>query len=304
MLSYGRACYGWARAREKVQSNPFEGLPIASAPAKRDRVLSDIEIGLIWRAAGMLGWPWRQFLRLLLVLGQRRDEVAGMRWAELASDRSLWTIPAERSKNSKAHIVRLPSEARTVLAEVPRLDGCPFVFSTTGRTPISGFSVAARRLDAAIANLRAGEAKDAGEPPPAPLPDWRWHDIRRTMVTWLAGAGFPPHVADKLLNHTTTTGLSDVARVYQRAEFLPERKAALEAWARMCCAVRRRRRTRRTCCGCRFAASDPECPPIRGAKAARREARTKFSRIGFPLGFRAAKAADSGEFQRADAGNT
>ena len=67
-----------------------------------------------------------------------------------------------------------------------------------------------------------------------PMPAWRLHDFRRSAVTWLAGPPhrFPPHVCDKLLNHVATTGLSDVARVYQRAQFLAERQAALEAWAR------------------------------------------------------------------------
>ena len=60
--------------------------------------------------------------------------------------------------------------------------------------------------------------------------DWRLHDVRRTAVTWMAGAGFPPHVADRLLNHVEGA-IRGVAAVYQRGEFLPERKAALEAWA-------------------------------------------------------------------------
>jgi integrase len=59
---------------------------------------------------------------------------------------------------------------------------------------------------------------------------WRFHDLRRTAVTWLAGAGFPPHVADRLLNHVSGS-IRGVAAIYQRGEFLAERKAALEAWA-------------------------------------------------------------------------
>jgi integrase len=86
-------------------------------------------------------------------------------------------------------------------------------------------------VDTAIVKARAEAAAADGAAPEA-MPPWRFHDLRRSAVTWLAGAGFPPHVCDKLLNHVATTGLSDVARVYQRAQFLPERRAALEAWAR------------------------------------------------------------------------
>ena len=65
---------------------------------------------------------------------------------------------------------------------------------------------------------------------PPPLPDWHLHDFRRACVSWLASNGTPPHVADRLLNHTAGT-IKGVARIYNRAEYLPERKAALERWA-------------------------------------------------------------------------
>ena len=185
----------------------------------------------MWRAAGTLGHPFGPLVRLLLLTAQRREEVAGMRWSEVSADMAVWTIPAKRAKNGAAHVVHLAPEARAVLASVPRIAGSDFVFTTTGRTAASGFSKAKERVDAAIAKARAETAVDAGADPEA-MPAWRFHDLRRSAVTWLAGAGFPPNVCDKLLNHVTTTGLSHVARVYQRAEFLPERRAALEAWAR------------------------------------------------------------------------
>ena len=88
---------------------------------------------------------------------------------------------------------------------------CNLVFTISGRTPVSGF--AKERLD-----WLSG------------VWDWRLHDIRRTAVTWMAGAGFPPHVADRLLNHVEGA-IRGVAAVYQRGEFLPERQAVLGAWA-------------------------------------------------------------------------
>ena len=149
-----------------------------------------------------------------------------MRWSEVSADMAVWTIPAKRAKNGAAHVVHLAPEARAVLAGLPRFAGTDFVFTTTGKAAVSGFSKAKERVDAAIAQARAETAADAGAAPEA-MPDWRFHDLRRSAVTWLAGAGFPPNVCDKLLNHVGATGLSDVARVYQRAEFLPECRAAL-----------------------------------------------------------------------------
>ena len=109
-----------------------------------------------------------------------------------------------------------------MLAAMPRLEGCDLVFTANGRTPVSGFAKSKERSDR-LSGVR----------------DWRLHDFRRTAVTWMAGAGFPPHVADRLLNHVEGA-IRGVAAVYQRGEFLPERKAALEAWAEHVLASARR----------------------------------------------------------------
>jgi len=233
--AYGRACYAWAGKRGMVSGNPFVALPIPSGNVSRDRVLTDAEVALIWQAAGALGYPFGPLVRLLLLTAQRREEVAGMRWSELSEDRTTWTIPKERAKNGKAHVVHLAPAARTILADVPRFvsaipDAPDLVFTTTGRTPVSGLSKVKLQLEARIA---AARAKAVGNPErdalPA-LPPWRYHDFRRTAVTWMAGNGVAPHVADRLLNHVQGT-ISGIAAVYQRQEFLAERRAALEAWA-------------------------------------------------------------------------
>ena len=219
-MAYGRACYGWAVKRRRLVVNPFAGLPvIQGANPSRDRVLTDAEVGAVWRAAGAMGLPFGPLVRLLLLTAQRREEVAALRWSELSADLSTWTLPGSRAKNGKAHVVHLAEPARAILASVPRIAGQDLVFSVTGTTPPSGFSKAKLALDAAIAK-RDSRADVAG---------WRFHDFRRTAVTWLAGAGFPPHVADRLLNHVGGS-IQGVAAVYQRSEFLAERKAALAAW--------------------------------------------------------------------------
>ncbi len=222
-LAYGRACYSWAVKRGRLDSNPFSGLPIPSANTSRDRVLTDNEIGTIFRNSENLGFPFGPLFQLLMLTAQRRDEVAGIRWSEISNEGSTWTIPASRAKNGKAHVVHLTSAARAIIAALPRSDGSDLVFTTNGRTHVSGFSKARERLGALIsANSQGQPVED----------DWRLHDFRRTCVSWLAGAGFSTAVADKILNHTTATGLSTVGQVYQRQEYLSERKRALEAWTR------------------------------------------------------------------------
>jgi integrase len=237
-MAHGRACYGWAVKRRRLSLNPFAGLPqVEGGNPSRDRVLTDAEIGAVWRAAGTLGEPFGCIVRLLVLTAQRREEVASLRWSELSPDMAIWTLPAARAKNGKAHVVHLAEPARVILADMPRVAGQDLVFSTTGTTAPSGFSKAKRMLDTAMAKDAAalwphaerGRRRTCGTAPELAA-EWRLHDLRRTAVTWLADAGFPPHVADKLLNHVSGT-IRGVAAIYQRGGFLAERKAALEAWS-------------------------------------------------------------------------
>jgi integrase len=213
VMAYARAAFRWAQKRGKVATNPFADLPVSAGTTERDRVLTDPEIAAIWRATGGLGESFAPLVQMLTLTLQRREEVAGMRWSELSADLSLWTIPAERMKNRKPHDVALPESARAVLGNVPRLNGSDYVFTTTGKTPLSGFSKAKARLDAL-----------------AGVSGWRLHDLRRTGVSKLAALGFDSIVADKLLAHRPAK-LRGVAGVYQRHDFAAERARALDAWA-------------------------------------------------------------------------
>lgn len=219
--AYGRACYSWAVKRGRLTENPFEGIPSPATNGSRDRVLNDAEIGAVARNVDLLGHPFGPLIKLLMLTAQRRDEVATMRWSELSNDLTTWTQPAGKTKNKQGHIVHIAPEARGILSSLPRRTDTDLIFSTNGKTAVSGFSKAKSRLDEIIAEKNGGAA----------IQDWRLHDFRRSCVTWLAGAGFNPAVADKILNHTTATGITTVGRVYQRAEYLQERKQALEAWA-------------------------------------------------------------------------
>ena len=137
-------------------------------------------------------------------------------------------MPRHEAKNNHAHLVYLSASTIEVLNSVPSIFG-NLVFTSTGTTPVSGFSRAKRRIDEA---MLAAKREERGERCDA-IPGWRLHDLRRNAATGKAGLGFPPHVVDKVLNHVSGT-IRGVAAVYNRFEYLDERRAALEAWGRMC----------------------------------------------------------------------
>jgi integrase len=213
VMGYARSAYGWALKRGEVDRNPFADLPPMGREVRRDRVLTEAELGAIWNAAESLGPIHGGFARFLMLTLARRDEVARMTWDEVAADLSTWTLPGERAKNNRKHVVHLAGPARAILAALPRSRASSLVFATVDGKGLSVFSYIARVLTKR-SNTTA----------------WRLHDFRRAGVTALAGMGFAPHVADKLLNHVSGT-INGVAAIYQRAEFMNERRAALDAWA-------------------------------------------------------------------------
>jgi integrase len=154
--------------------------------------------------------PYGAIVELLALLGQRRSEVAEMTWREVEIEKNLWTIPAERAKNSRTHFVHLAPRALEIIHAQQKSDG--LVFPTPSGKPFMEFSNLKLRLD-----------KDSG------VSNWVLHDLRRTVVSGMASLGIAPHVADKVLNHQSGT-ISGVAAVYQRHEFLAERQAAMNLW--------------------------------------------------------------------------
>ncbi len=228
-MSYARSAFSWAEKRGKVPGNPFKGLPIAPFGEARDRALTDAELAEVWAAAGAMAYPFGLLFRLAILTLQRREELAGMRWSEISGDGTKWTIPGARMKNGNPHVVHLSGASRDVLAGMPRTDGQDLIFTTTGATPVSGFSKAKVQLDRKIMEARAKAAKASGKPA-TPLVPWRLHDFRRTGVSKLAALGIDSIVADKLLAHKAGK-LHGVAAVYQRHDFAAEQAHALDAWA-------------------------------------------------------------------------
>jgi integrase len=175
---------------------------------------------LVWQAFAAEAGIFGPLLKLLLLTGQRRGEVAGMLWSELrdlSSPDAIWEIPGTRTKNHRNHLVPLSQASLLVLSDLPRIG--PFVFSTTGVTPVSGFGKVKARLDTWI------QSKDRSFKP------WTLHDLRRTLVTGMNDRlGIQPHVVEAIVNHISGDAKRGVAGVYNRALYLDERRRALEAW--------------------------------------------------------------------------
>ena len=138
--------FAWLVQQRRLTINPCTGVHRPETPRARERVLSDAELVKFWQSTAELGPPFGQVLRLLLLTGQRLNEVAGLRWTEIDGDEIH--LPGSRTKNHRAHVVPLPQAAQEVLASVQRVPGSSLVFTTTGTTPISGWSRTKHRLDA------------------------------------------------------------------------------------------------------------------------------------------------------------
>jgi integrase len=236
-----KTLFKWVVDEELVASDPTARVRKMVKETARDRALSDDEIRLFWAGCDKLGWPFGPMFKLLLLTAQRRDEVGGMEWSEIEPhEKRVWTIPREKAKNDRAHEVHLSELAIEIIGELPKIsrargDGAgsepgPYLFTTNGERPVSGFSKAKTRLDKHMMEILRSEFEEAGkDADKAEIDGWILHDLRRTAATGMARLNIAPHVVDRILNHVSGT-IRGVAAVYNRHAYLEERKTALEAW--------------------------------------------------------------------------
>lgn len=215
-----RKFFYWLLDREAIDKSPLAGAKAPRAVPARARVLSPREVWAIWQASLDMPYPFGPFTRILLATAQRRSEVAGMDWQELSDPDehgSFWCIPGSRMKMGLDHLVPLSpllvSELRTLSNHRSGL-----LFSTTGVTPISGFSKARNQLHAA-AEAKLGE----------PIPHFRWHDLRRTASTGMQTCGVLVEVTERVMAHVSGK-VSGVAAVYNLYDYLDEKEYALNCW--------------------------------------------------------------------------
>jgi integrase len=205
------ALFAWSQREGIVESNvalatnnPAAGLP------SRERVLERTEVRAIWNACG--DDDFGAIVRLLLLTGQRRNEVADLRWSEVDFDVAAITLSPARTKNKRQHVVPLSGAALSILQTRPRDRDLIFGIGDRGFT---NWSNAKRALDAAIGNN---------------LPRWTLHDLRRTAATGMADIDIDPHVIEAALNHASGSKRG-VAGVYNRSSYERQKRAALDRWA-------------------------------------------------------------------------
>jgi integrase len=216
--------FRWSVGRGILEINPMADLPKPGAAVKRDRVLSDSELALVWKASIKTEWPFGPFFRLLILTGSRRDEIGALRWTEIHVDRI--ELEGDRTKNGAPHTVPLSPQAAALIEALPRVTGSEFVFTTTGETSVSGWSKAKAMLDGAVGELNRDKA----------LPPWHLHDLRRTMATGLQRLGVSLQVVEAILGHISGSR-AGIVGVYQRHTYDAEKKAALDDWAQHVAAI-------------------------------------------------------------------
>jgi integrase len=203
------ACFSWAMQMGLAEANPVVAAYKPKAPPSRDRVLSDGELSAIWN--GLANDDYSVVVKLLILSGARRGEIAGIRWSEINLDKGVWTLPKERSKNGKAHMLPLTPMMRSIIDTVPQRDGYDILFGY--RRGFTSWVQGKQALDAKVG-----------------LPAWHVHDIRRSVATRMADLGIAPHIIEQILNHQSGHKRG-VAGIYNRSSYEREVRAAMALWS-------------------------------------------------------------------------
>jgi integrase len=199
----------WALGCGLCESNPVVGtIKLADNP-ERDRVLTDAELAVIWRACGEDDYG--RCIRLLILLGARRQEVGGMCWSELDLEKGTWALPKNRAKNNRAHVLPLLPMALAIIRAVPHMASRDTLFGTRRKGLVS-WSRGKKMLDAR-SNVK----------------DWTTHDIRRTVATRMADINIAPHIIEAILNHYDGHRRG-VAGIYNQSRYGGLVKSALATW--------------------------------------------------------------------------
>ena len=214
--------FAWCVEKEYRDSNPVVGIARRASGQSRSRILDDGELADAWQHAGSGGYG--SIIKLLVLTGQRRDEIGSLRWSELNLTKRQLVLPPPRVKNWREHVLPLSDAAVTILSETPKWEGNDYVFGQSGSSGYSGWSQPKRRLDQRINAAR----QQCGD---EPMPDWRLHDLRRTAASGMARLGVALPVIERVLNHVSGS-FAGIVGVYQRHTFENEMRAALELWGK------------------------------------------------------------------------
>jgi integrase len=202
------AMFAWAIGEGLCDENPVNGTNKNSKDVERERSLDDIELVTVWKVAP--DNDYGRIVKLLILTGQRRDEIGSMRHSEIDLKAKVLRLPAARTKNKREHIVPLSDLAIDILESADTRDGRDLVFGN-GEGGYSGWSHSKAKLDEAAGIKTA----------------WTLHDIRRTVRTGLGGLGAAPHVGEAILNHLP----AKLIRTYDKNTYEKEKRQALDLWA-------------------------------------------------------------------------
>jgi integrase len=210
------AMFNWATRAGLADANPA-AFTNKEDERSRSRVLSPGELREIWTA--LPEGDYGTIIKLLVLSAQRRTEIGDLRWSEIDARRRTITLPSERVKNGRAHVIPIADPVRSILKARSRTNGRDFVFGY-GDGGFSGWSRCKERLDATI-NARRKK----------PIEEWTVHDVRRSAATMMAEIGIQPHVVEAILNHVS--GHKDgIAGVYNHAQYHEAMQIALDKWSR------------------------------------------------------------------------
>ncbi len=225
-----RAVFKWLKDHRRIDADPTAGVHRPKAPPRRQRVLNTKatvrdadELRSLWTACNKMGPPFGSLVRVLLLTGQRRDEISLLEWREIDDGITTISLPGSRMKNKLPHQVPVSAPVRAILQSMPRTG--KYVFTSVrkhkkpfaksqGAPPISGFSKFKIRLDALMPGVEA----------------WQLHDLRRSAASGMAAIGIAPHIIEAVLHHVSGFR-AGVAGTYNVEAYEPEKRAALEAWA-------------------------------------------------------------------------
>jgi integrase len=200
------AFFAWCIGEGLLDLNPVIGTN-RQEESSRTRVLTDDELKSIWNALG--SDDYSTVVKLLMLTGQRADEIAALRWSEIVGDQIV--LPESRTKNGRQHVIPMSSSVQAILDG--RAHNDEFVFGRRHGRPFSGWGVCKAALDQRTK-----------------LKHWTHHDLRRTMATRLAESGTAPHIIEAVLNHVSGHK-AGIAGIYNRASYEDQKRIALEKWA-------------------------------------------------------------------------
>jgi integrase len=235
-LAHVRKLFNWAALQPKMlKSVPIVRGMQQKGEKARDRVLTDEELRDLWGAAGTLPTPFRQYIQLLMLTGQRAGEIKNLELPEINAADSLIEFSGAKYKNGRPHIVPITPMVAAIVATLPQFEKCSFVVTTTGTVAIDCDTYLKEKIVDAVRKARREAIEDAGGNPDdaKPMPDWRLHDIRRTMRTGLSKLGIASDIGERVMGHV----IGGVRGVYDRYDYLEQKRAALGAWERYLCRI-------------------------------------------------------------------